>query len=59
MLRKKTKNYISNIDIFLQEFNRTHPKSEAQLAEIQKYQRVFALRDNPIADNLHEDEFFS
>jgi nitrate/nitrite-specific signal transduction histidine kinase len=59
MFKKKIKNYISNIDIFLQEFDKKHPKSESQLAEIQKYQRVFALRDNPIADNIHEDEFFS
>lgn len=59
MLRKKNRKYVSDIDIFLQEFNRKHPKSESQLAEIQKYQRVFALRDKPIADNIHEDEFFS
>jgi nitrate/nitrite-specific signal transduction histidine kinase len=59
MFKKKIKNYISNIDIFLQEFDKKHPKSESQLAEIQKYQKVFALRDNPIADSIHEDEFFS
>lgn len=59
MLRKKTKNYISELDVFLHGYNKTHPKSEAQLAEIQKYQRVFALRDNPIADTIPEDEFFS
>lgn len=59
MFRKKRKNYISEIDIFLHGYNKTHPKTEAQLAEIQKYQRVFALRDTPIADNIVEDEFFS
>lgn len=59
MFRKKTKNYISDIDIFLREFDRTHSKSESQLAEIQKYQRVFASRDAPIAENIHKDEFFS
>jgi hypothetical protein len=59
MLRRKTKNYISDVDIFLQEFDKTHPKSESQLAEIQKYQRIFALRDKPIAENVHEDEFFT
>lgn len=59
MLRKKTKNYISEIDVFLNGFNRTHPMSEAQLAEKQKYDRVFALRDKPIAENLPENEFFS
>lgn len=59
MFRKKNKNYISEIDIFLHGFNKLHPKSPAQLAEIQKYQRVFALRDKPIADTIPEDEFFS
>ncbi|MBA2653499.1 MAG: hypothetical protein H0U71_00335 [Gammaproteobacteria bacterium] len=59
MFRKKIRNYVSSIDIFLNEFDRKHSKSESQLAEIQKYQRVFALRDQPIADNIHEDEFFS
>lgn len=59
MLRKKSRHYISDIDIFLQEFDKTHPKSESQLAEIQKYQRIYALRDKSIADNVHEDEFFS
>lgn len=59
MFRKIKRNYISDIDIFLQEFNQKQPKSESQLAEIQKYQRVFALRDNPLAEHVHEDEFFS
>lgn len=59
MFRKKKKNYVSNIDLFLSEFDRKHPKSEAQLAEIQKYNRIYALRENPIAENIHEDEFFS
>lgn len=59
MSRRKFKNYVSDIDIFLREFNQKHPKSESQLAEIQKYQRIFALRDNPVAENIHEDEFFS
>jgi|LakMenEpi05May12_1017382.scaffolds.fasta_scaffold53492_1 hypothetical protein len=59
MFRKKFKNYISDIDVYIQEFDRKHPKSESQLAEIQKYQRIFTLRDNPIADNIVQDEFFS
>jgi hypothetical protein len=59
MFRKIFKNYISDIDIFRQEFDKTHAKSESQLAEIQRYQRIFALRDNPVAENVHEDEFFS
>lgn len=59
MFRRIYKNYVSEIDKFINEFDKTHPKSESQLAEIQKHQRVFALRDKPVAENVHEDEFFS
>jgi hypothetical protein len=59
MFRKKFKHYVSDIDLFLEQFDKTHSKSESQLAEIQKYQRVFALRDHAVAENVHEDEFFS
>lgn len=59
MFRKKLKRFVSNIDLFLLEFDRTHSKSEAQLAEIQKYNRIYALRDKAVAANIHEDEFFS
>lgn len=57
MLRKKSKNYVSEIDIFLHEYNRINPKSSSQLAEIQKYQRVYALRDHPIANKVVEEDF--
>lgn len=59
MFRKRLKFFVSNIDRFLSQFDRTHPKSEAQLAEIQKYNRIYALRDDPMAENIHKDEFFS
>lgn len=39
------KAYISPFDRFLYEFDVTHPKSESQLKEIQKFARIFALRD--------------
>jgi len=41
-------NYVSEIDQFLQELdNLPGAKSNARIAEEQKYQRVFALRDHP------------
>ncbi len=40
-------NYVSEIDQFIQEFDRTHPdKSLSQQKEIAKSQRVYRLRDN-------------
>lgn len=39
-------NYVSEIDQFLQIVNNLN-KSNARIAEEQKYQRIFALRDNP------------
>lgn len=50
---KVNKNFISNIDQRLAEFDKTHPKSASQLAEIRKYRRIYELRDNPDAEN-HE-----
>lgn len=44
--------YISPIDRFLAEYNRTHPRrSSSQLAEIIKMERVARLRDNPVCEN--------
>ncbi len=40
------KAYVSPYDRFLHEFDATHEKSASQLKEINKYQRIFALRDN-------------
>lgn len=59
MFPKKFKNYVSDIDIFLKEFDETHSKSESQLAEIQRYQRIYTLRDQPVAAKTHEDEFLA
>jgi hypothetical protein len=48
---KKTKlkaNYVSDIDQFLQVLNNLPgARSNARLAEEQKYQRIFSLRDTP------------
>lgn len=43
------KSYVSPYDKFLYAFDETHEKSESQLAEIKKHQRIAELRDNPDA----------
>lgn len=45
------KAYISPYDRFLCEFDKKHAKSASQLQEIHKYQRIFALRDNPTPED--------
>lgn len=44
------KAYVSPYDRFLFEFDATHEKSVSQLKEIIKYQRIFAMRDIPLAN---------
>lgn len=40
--------YVSEIDQFLQQFDKQHPeKTLSQQKEIAKHQRVYSLRDNP------------
>ena len=50
MFQSKTIGYISEIDKFLTEFNRTHAYSASQKEEVKKHQRVYKLRDNANAD---------
>ena len=51
MFRKKKVGFVSKIDQMLKAFDRTHPNSEAQAAEINKYQKIYEMRDNPdVAD---------
>lgn len=39
-------NYVSEIDQVLQQFDKTHPPlSTSQRKEIEKYRRIYALRD--------------
>jgi hypothetical protein len=47
--QKIDKAFISEIDKKLFEFDQTHAPSKYQQEEIDKYKRVFALRDNPAA----------
>lgn len=47
MFKKIDRNYISDIDKLLQNFDETHcKKSSSQQIEIAKHQRVADLRDN-------------
>ncbi|MGB6977251.1 MAG: CBU_0585 family protein [Gammaproteobacteria bacterium] len=39
--------YVSPIDQYLEEFDKTHPLTESQRAEIKKYQWIDDLRDHP------------
>lgn len=41
------KAYVSPFDEFLFRFDHTHQKSASQLKEIEKYERISRLRDNP------------
>lgn len=43
---RKTVGYVSSVDQFSAQWDATHPKSASQLAEIKKYQRIYALRDH-------------
>jgi hypothetical protein len=50
------KSYVSHYDKFLQLFDRKHQKSVSQLKEIQKYQRIAALRDHSDPISLEVDK---
>ncbi|KTC99125.1 CBU_0585 family protein [Legionella erythra] len=49
------KAYVSPIDKFLYQFDADHEKSASQLAEIRKYERINALRDNPDLPELESE----
>ena len=61
-MRKLKKHFVSDIDKKLAEFNASNPKSASQQAEIEKYRKIFELRDNADTkqdfqgDIWHEDE---
>jgi hypothetical protein len=49
------RNYVSPIDIFLHEFDTTHPKrSLSQEKEVLKHRRIASLRDYPEKQNPSE-----
>ncbi|WP_133130957.1 CBU_0585 family protein [Legionella yabuuchiae] len=43
------KSYVSPIDKFLYKYDATHEKTQSQLKEIKKHERIANLRDNPEA----------
>ena len=45
--QKTIKNFVSEIDKRLAEFDKTHALSASQIAEINKYKKIYELRDNP------------
>lgn len=44
------KAYVSPYDKFLYTFDKTHAKSESQLKEIKKHQRIATLRDEDLPE---------
>lgn len=48
MFKKKPiiRRFVSSIDKALQQFNRTHAWSKAQQEEVDKYTRIYQLRDH-------------
>ena len=55
---KINKNYVSDIDTFLAEFDQKNTiRSASQIAEKKKYDRIFKLRDNPIVEEKNLADF--
>ncbi len=46
-MKKLNKHYVSAIDKKLAEFKSTHTPSVSQFAEIEKYKKIYLLRDDP------------
>lgn len=42
--------HVNEVDAFLSEFVKTHKRSESELAEIRKHQKIAKLRDNEKKD---------
>jgi hypothetical protein len=55
-MNKTLKKYISPIDIALAKFDKTHTLSASQTAEIEKYKRIYALRDHRRPLPVHPPE---
>ncbi|MDP3705517.1 MAG: CBU_0585 family protein [Legionellaceae bacterium] len=49
------KAFVSPYDEFLFEFDATHAKSASQINEINKYKRIFAMRDMAISNVTTDD----
>ena len=55
-MAKINKQFVSEIDKRLAEFNATHAKSAAQQAEIDKYSRIYEQRDKVDAPQDNDDD---
>lgn len=53
--RKKIVDYVSEVDRMFETFDKTHPKSDSQLAEMKKYERIYKLRDQELEQKNLED----
>ncbi len=58
MFRRKIVGFVSDIDKMLQSFDKTHPKSASQLAEMKKYEAIYAKRDKP-AEQIVDPKIWS
>lgn len=54
IFRRKNKHYVSAIDQFLEQFNKTHAPSRSQRDQVKKYQRIFKLRDHANSNEKQE-----
>ncbi|MDP1573841.1 MAG: CBU_0585 family protein [Coxiellaceae bacterium] len=52
------KQFVSEIDIKLEAFDKNHKKSPSQLAEMSKYQRIHQLRDVPTDQSKERDSLW-
>lgn len=52
---KSNKKFVSDADHYLRAFNREHPKTPSQLAEIKKHEDVFLKRDTKITEKQLEN----
>lgn len=58
-MRKLKKHFVSDIDLKVKEFNQTQPRSDSQLAEMDKYSKIFDLRDNAHAQQDFQGDIWS
>jgi hypothetical protein len=56
--RHKIVGYVSELDKMIEQFDKQHPKSETQLAEMKKYERIYQLRDQS-TEKQPEDKIWS
>jgi hypothetical protein len=57
-MRKIDKHYVSDIDKKLAEFDAANPKSRAQQAEYDKYQKIYRMRDEVSNTHLETEDLF-